>query len=159
MGWIVTTVGGEAAVNSELLPSRPRNRQQELKAGRNGVVVSNCTGTINMCDYSKLSNKAKMFISPKETPYMGMLLGELLLGSDDLDLNICRAHDGYQGAEGCSNAKFMTMEQELVYVNEDECVEVTPKRVVMRKLVLDTATRINLVKQAKKKDKKVEQYG
>jgi len=149
--WITTATGGEAVVTSELLPMRPRDRTQELKKERNGVFVSNTTGQpINMCDFARLSMRGKLFISPEHQLYMGMIMGELREGKDDIDTNICHKHDGYEKAKNCQAGVSMNLEESLTYIADDECLEVTPKRVCMRKIVLDSHERKILSKEKKK---------
>jgi len=72
--------------------------------------------------------------------YPGMIFGE---SSDvlDIDTNISRKHDGYEAAKTMKPIKEMFLEQALCYIQEDEQVEVTPKRIVMRKTILDLGER------------------
>ncbi len=154
--WITTVTGGEAVVTSELLPMRIRDKTQEPTKQRNGVLISNTQceiGGINSCDYARLAGRGKLFISTDDKLYPGMIMGELREGSEDIDTNICKKHDGYEKAKPCSGGGSLSIEQSLTYLAEDECLEVTPKRLAMRKLILDNRERELARKMARKAEK------
>lgn len=79
-----------------------------------------------------------------------MIFGEVN-GSGDICTNICRKHDGYREAGNYPAYQPKRLEQALAYILEDEKVEVTPKRVVMRKALLDETERRNWEKQQSKR--------
>ena len=71
-----------------------------------------------------------MFINTTDILYEGMLMGEQSQGKEDIEVSICKKHDGYSKAPSCGGASHMGLEDMLSYIQEDECLEVTPKRTV-----------------------------
>ena len=62
---------------------------------------------------------------------LGMIFGETN-GASDIDTNVSRKHDGYQTAKPFASFE-KRLEEALSYILDDEKLEVTPKRVAMRK--------------------------
>lgn len=81
--------------------------------------------------------------------YPGMIFGENL-DMTDIDTNICKKHDGYKAAVAMLPPAVKKLEQALTYILEDEQLEVTPKRIVMRKAILDQSERKLAAKKAAK---------
>eukprot|EP00929_Paragymnodinium_shiwhaense_P118634 TRINITY_DN90549_c0_g1_i1.p1 TRINITY_DN90549_c0_g1~~TRINITY_DN90549_c0_g1_i1.p1 ORF type:complete len:678 (-),score=187.98 TRINITY_DN90549_c0_g1_i1:440-2473(-) len=144
--WLREATGGTAAVASEFIEMRPVG--PPAPRARNGVMISNTAGNANPVDLSKIASKGTIFIQEGMEVYPGMIFGEHN-DMSDLDTNISKKHDGYRSASGFIPAE-KKLEQALVYILEDEKVEVTPKRVVMRKTILDAKERQNEAKRQKK---------
>lgn len=142
--------GGQAVVASELISPRKVSANTSFEAMRNGALVSNATGAINSVDLSKLSRRGTLFVAPGEVNYMGMILGELHSGSEDTDTNVTHRHDGYAKADSTPPPRRFNVEQALSYLRSDECLEVTPKRICMRKIDLDPSVRKQKAKLAAK---------
>lgn len=141
--------GGQAVVTSELLPPRKVKNSGGFESVRNGVMVSNSTGAINAVDLSKLARRGTLFISPTDANYMGLIIGELTV-SEDLDTSIIHKHDGYATADKTPPPRRFNVEQALGYLRSDECLEVTPKRLSLRKIDLDPNVRKQKAKAAAK---------
>jgi len=145
--WLREFTGGTAAVVSMLIDHRPQGPPAPRE--RNGVLISNTLGIATPVDLGKVAKLGTLFINEGVEVYPGMIFGETN-DLTDIETNISRPHDGYQKASGRSPAQEKKLEQALTYILEDEKVEVTPKRIVMRKAILDANERKNAAKQALK---------
>lgn len=145
--WLREASGGTAIVVSEHLGMRPLG--PALPRLRNGVLVVNTAGIAQPVDLAKASRLGTIFIQEGVDVYPGMIFGEAT-DTADIDTNISRKHDGYQKAGTMPPPQEKHLEQALTYIEEDEKVEVTPKRIVMRKVILDANLRKAAAKQAAK---------
>jgi GTP-binding protein len=96
-----------------------------------------------------------MFVSPGTQVYNGMVVGESTRG-DDLDINITREKKLTNVRSSTSDvletltpATVLNLEQALEFCAEDECVEVTPESVRVRKVELDSHLRARARARAK----------
>ena len=94
-----------------------------------------------------LQDRGVMFISPGQSVYEGMIVGENTRELD-IDINPCKAkHVSNMRTSSSDEAirlvppRILSLEQALEYINDDEMVEVTPQNVRLRKVVLDHTTR------------------
>lgn len=145
--WLRELTGGTATVVSDFLELRRQGPQ--LPKDRNGVLVANTAGIATSVDLGKAARLGKLFISEGVEVYPGMIFGENNAHSD-IDTNISRKHDGYQSAAGFAPPAEKRLEEALTYIAADEKVEVTPKRIVMRKAILDPNERKVAAKHAAK---------
>jgi len=145
--WVREISGGTATVMSEFKDMRPAGPAQPRE--RNGVLISNNSGISQACDLGKVSRLGTLFLGENVEVYPGMIFGEVSSSKDDIETNISRRHDGYRSA-GPYSVTEKKLEQALTYINEDEQLEVTPKRVVMRKAILDATERKVAMKRAAK---------
>lgn len=88
-----------------------------------------------------------MFISPGQSVYEGMIVGENTRELD-IDINPCKAkHVSNMRTSASDEAirlvppRILSLEQALEYINDDEMVEVTPQNIRLRKTVLDHTAR------------------
>jgi len=132
--WLREATGGTAAISSEFKEMRPAG--PAAPKNRNGALIANTAGIANAVDLSKAARLGTIFIHEGTEVYPGMIFGE---NNDekDLDTNVSRKHDGYRAASNMAPPQEKKLEQALTYILEDEKVEVTPKRIVMRKAILD----------------------
>ena len=91
----------------------------------------------------KLQDRGKFFIEPGEEVYMGEVVGEHV-HDNDLVINVCKAKQLTNTRASGSDDKarivprtVLSLEEALEYIKEDELVEVTPKSMRMRKIILD----------------------
>jgi len=145
--WLREVTGGTAVVVSEFKDMRPAGPAPPRT--RNGVLVANTAGIATSVDLSKAGRLGTLFISEGIEVYPGMIFGENTDGTD-IDTNLSRKHDGYKAA-GAIITHEKKLEQALTYILEDEQVEVTPKRIVMRKMILDANERKTAAKAAAKR--------
>ena len=103
-----------------------------------------------------LQDRGVMFIEPGQKVYEGMIVGE---NSREMDIDINPCKQKHQTNIRASNSdeairlvppRFMSLEQAMEYINDDELVEVTPKSIRLRKAILDRTTRGRLAKNARK---------
>lgn len=145
--WLREATGGTAAVVAEFMEMREAGPPPPRT--RNGALVANSPGIATAVDLSKAARLGTLFIGDGVEVYPGMIFGE---NNDmsDLDTNIARKHDGYQKAGVLAPPAEKKLEQALTYILEDEKVEVTPKRIYLRKAILDANERKLAAKKAAK---------
>jgi len=146
--WLREVTGGTAVVHSEFLEHRIAQKMPPRM--RNGVMVCNTAGLATNVDLSKVAPRCSLFIAEGTEVYVGMIFGEHIHEMVDQDTNISRKHDGYRAATAMPPPREMKLEQALTYIMEDEQLEITPKRVVMRKAILDPNERRIIAKKLKK---------
>mmetsp|Transcript_23684 Transcript_23684/g.52234 ORF Transcript_23684/g.52234 Transcript_23684/m.52234 type:complete len:721 (-) Transcript_23684:63-2225(-) len=145
--WMRDVTGGTATVVSsfkEMRASQPPPPQM-----RNGVLIASTAGVATAVDLSKCTRLGQIFIPEGTDVYPGMIFGESN-ESTDIETNICRKHDGYRAAGNFPPPTQKKLEQALAYIADDEKLEVTPKRVFMRKAILDSSARKQAAKEAAK---------
>ena len=108
-----------------------------------GSLVAHETGTTNMYGLLNVQDRGQLFYGPGVKVYKGEVVGQNARG-DDMRVNVCREkelsnmrskNDGK--ADHFSTPKTMELEDALEYIGDDELVEVTPKSVRIRKMILD----------------------
>ncbi len=125
--------------------------------GRNrGSLVAFEQGETTGYGIFNLQDRGVMFIEPGQKVYEGMIVGE---NSREMDIDINPCKQKHQTNIRSSNSdeairlvppRFMSLEQAMEYINDDELVEVTPKSIRLRKAVLDRITRGRAAKNARK---------
>ena len=108
-----------------------------------GSMIALETGTSYAYAIDKLQDRGKFFIEPGEAVYMGEVVGEHV-HDNDLVINVCKAKQLTNTRASGSDDKarivprtVLSLEEALEYIKEDELVEVTPKSMRMRKIILD----------------------
>ena len=129
-------------------------------AGRSGpapAARSSPTAPGPTTGYSLLSlqERGQLFVGPGVEVYEGMIVGENAR-ADDMDVNPTKEKkltnirsSTAESFEKLIPPRPMSLEQALEFIAEDECVEVTPKTVRLRKVVLDQTERGRAAKRAK----------
>ncbi|KAF6752444.1 GTP-binding protein TypA [Ephemerocybe angulata] len=114
-----------------------------MDTGRNGALISCAAGETSGYAMMPLQARGTMFIHPQIQVYPGMVIGESSK-SQDMYINPCvkkqLTNIRAAGADEkivLASPRVMTLEESLAYMADDELVEVTPKTVRLRKLVLD----------------------
>lgn len=125
-----------------------------IEGRRNGVLVSNSDGDVTAYALWNLEERGKMFITPTEKVYEGMVIGEHNR-DNDLDVNPVKGKQlsnvrasGKDEAIRLTPPLIMTLEQAISYIQDDERVEVTPKSIRIRKAHLNPNDRKRASKQA-----------
>lgn len=119
----------------------------EMRNRSNGSLVADRSGTSTAYALLNLQERGTLFIGPGEDLYEGMLIGENSR-NDDMDVNPTKEKK-LTNMRSSTAEEFvrltpplrMTLEAALEYLNEDECVEVTPTAVRLRKSTLPAAER------------------
>ena len=127
----------------------------ELKTRQNGSLVADRTGVATSYAMFNLQERGTMFLEPTTEVYEGMVVGENSR-VEDMDVNICKEKKltnvrsaGAEVLERLIPPRRMSHEQALEFCREDECVEVTPDAVRIRKVVLSTSERARTSARAK----------
>ena len=127
----------------------------ELKTRQNGSLVADRTGVATSYAMFNLQERGTMFLEPTTEVYEGMVVGENSR-VEDMDVNICKEKKltnvrsaGAEVLERLVPPRRMSLEQALEFCREDECVEVTPDAVRIRKVVLSTNERARSSARAK----------
>ncbi|PWD52077.1 translational GTPase TypA [Serinibacter arcticus] len=121
-----------------------------------GSLVADRTGVVTTNALMLLQDRGTFFVRPTEEVYEGMVVGENSR-ADDMDVNICREKklNNIRSATGdelerTAPPRLLTLEESLEWANDDECVEVTPEVVRIRKVVLNQTDRARAASRAKK---------
>ncbi|MEY4374492.1 MAG: translational GTPase TypA [Candidatus Eisenbacteria bacterium] len=129
--------------------------QGEIRTRTRGSLVADRTGVVTTFAMFGLQERGVLFVEPGDAVYEGMIVGENSRG-DDLDVNICKEKkltnmrsSTADELERLVPPRTLSLEQALEWVRDDECVEVTPEDVRMRKTVLDATSRAKAAKSRK----------
>jgi GTP-binding protein len=113
----------------------------------NGSLIALETGMAIAYSIDKLQDRGKFFINPGDEVYGGQVIGEHTR-ADDLTINVCKTKkltniraSGSDEKARIEPAVIFSLEEALEYIKADECVEVTPNAIRMRKLLLDENAR------------------
>jgi len=119
----------------------------ELRTRLRGSLVSDRTGPVTGYAVDQLSDRGVLFVGPGTPVYGGMVIGEYTR-AEDLEVNITREKKltNMRSSTGDELVKLtpptvLNLEQALEFCATDECVEVTPQAVRIRKVELDAQTR------------------
>jgi len=128
----------------------------ELRTRATGSLVSDRIGAVTSYALAGIQERGSIFVEPGDEVYEGMVIGENSR-SDDMDVNCVREKkltnmraSGTDDSEKLIPPKRLNMEGALEFCREDECVEVTPAVVRIRKVTLDGAERARATSRAKK---------
>jgi GTP-binding protein len=113
-----------------------------------GSLVADRSGTVTSYACFSLQERGSLLVSPGTEVYEGMIVGENSR-ADDMDVNITRERklsnvrqSTGEELERLVPARVLSLEQALEFCADDECVEVTPSAVRLRKAVLDAKERM-----------------
>ncbi|MEN3360345.1 MAG: GTP-binding protein [Mycobacteriales bacterium] len=122
----------------------------ELRTRPTGSLVSDRRGVVTSYALFSLQERGTMFVGPGVEVYEGMIVGEHSR-ADDLDVNPTREKkltnvrsSTGEELERLVPARLLSLEQALEFCREDECVEITPAAIRLRKVVLPTVDREKL---------------
>ncbi|MFA7296395.1 MAG: translational GTPase TypA [Dehalococcoidia bacterium] len=115
----------------------------ELRSRPTGSLVADRSGQSTAYALMSLQDRGQMFIGPGVEVYEGMVIGENPR-PDDIDVNVTREKKQTNMRSSNSDAteklvppRLLSLEQSLEMVRDDECLEVTPHAVRLRKVILD----------------------
>jgi GTP-binding protein len=127
----------------------------EIRGRRNGSLVADRTGVTTGYSLLALQERGLLFVGPGVDVYEGMIVGENAR-AEDMDVNPTREKKltNIRSSTADSFEKLipphlLSLEQALEFISDDECVEVTPASVRLRKAVLDQTVRGRTAKRAK----------
>jgi GTP-binding protein len=127
----------------------------EIKGRRNGSLVADRLGPTTGFALMALQDRGTMFVGPGVPVYEGMIVGENSR-ADDMDINPTKEKklnnirsSTAEAFEKLIPPRPLSLEQALELIAEDECAEVTPTSVRLRKVILDQTVRAREAKRAK----------
>jgi GTP-binding protein len=127
----------------------------DIRPRRNGSLVADRSGVTTAYSLLNLQDRGQLFVGPGVEVYEGMVIGENAR-PDDIDVNPTREKKltNVRAAAADSFEKLipprsLSLEQALEHIADDECVEVTPRSVRLRKVTLDQSSRARAAKRAK----------
>jgi GTP-binding protein len=113
----------------------------------NGSMVADRAGVVTPFAMINLQERGSFFVPPTSEVYEGMIVGENSR-ADDMDVNITKEKKltnmraaSSDSFENLTPPRILTLEESLEFAREDECVEVTPESIRIRKLILDSNER------------------
>jgi GTP-binding protein len=127
----------------------------EIKTRPSGSLVADRRGATTQFALLKLSDRGQLFLGPGEEVYEGMIVGENSR-AEDLDVNAVREKKLTNMRSSTADELVrlaphhqLSLDQALDFIREDECVEVTPEAVRLRKVELDAGARQRLARSHK----------
>ncbi|MGZ4555049.1 MAG: translational GTPase TypA [Mycobacteriaceae bacterium] len=131
----------------------------EIRSRHSGSLVSDRAGSVTPFALIQLADRGSFFVEPGAATYAGQVVGESPR-SEDLDINVCREkkltnmrQSSSDTFEAMARPRVLTLEGALEFCATDECVEVGPDVVRVRKLVLDANERARARSREKTRDK------
>ena len=128
----------------------------EIRSRNSGSLVADRKGAATAYAMTSLQERGTMFVEPTTEVYEGMIVGENSR-ADDMDVNITKEKQQTNIRSATSDnfeklipPRKLSLEQCLEFCREDECVEVTPDSVRIRKVILDQNERAKIASRARK---------
>ena len=128
----------------------------EIRSRASGSLVADRAGVATAYAMTNLQERGVMFVEPTTEVYEGMIVGENSR-ADDMDVNITKEKQQTNIRSSTSDnfeklvpPRKLSLEQCLEFCREDECVEVTPESVRIRKLILDQNDRAKIAARARR---------
>ena len=128
----------------------------EIRSRASGSLVADRSGVATAYAMTSLQERGIMFVDPATEVYEGMIVGENSR-ADDMDVNITKEKQQTNIRSATSDnfeklipPRRLSLEQCLEFCREDECVEITPETVRIRKVVLDQNERGKMASRARK---------
>ncbi|MGM1064723.1 translational GTPase TypA [Saccharothrix sp. Mg75] len=119
----------------------------EIRTRHNGSLVADRSGSITAYAMIQLADRGTFFVEPGADAYEGMVVGENPR-AEDLDVNVCREKkltnmrtSTADVMETLARPRKLSLEEALEFCAADECVEVAPEVVRVRKVILDANQR------------------
>jgi len=142
---LLTSTEGEAIIAHRFKDFEPW--RGDLIQERNGSLIALETGTAIPYAINNLQSRGKFFIDPGDEVYAGEIIGENTR-QDDIIINVCKTKKltnmraaGSDDKVMIEPATKMSLEECMEYIKDDEYVEVTPKSIRLRKIILDETER------------------
>ncbi len=135
---------------------RYENWQGEIKTRASGSLIADRRGRTASFALMRMQERGQLFVGPGEEVYEGMICGANAR-ADDLDVNAIREkkQTNIRSANADEMVNLvpparMSLDQALEFIREDECVEVTPDSVRLRKVLLTATDRVKQARTARK---------
>lgn len=142
---ILTATAGQAIMAHQFLEYAPW--KGAIASRQNGVIISKNKGVSTAYSLDKLQDRGIFFIDPGEEVYAGQIIGEHIR-PNDLVVNITEGKkltnmraSGSDDSARIAPKTEMSLEESMEYIQQDECIEITPKHIRLRKILLDEMDR------------------
>lgn len=150
---MLTATAGEAVMAHRFHEYKPW--KGTIPGRNNGVLISKFTGPTTAYSIDKLQDRGAFFVDPGEEVYAGQIVAENIKPGD-LNVNAIEGKkltnhraSGSDGAASITPKIQMSLEECMEYIQQDECIEVTPKSIRLRKIMLDENDRTKYAKMLK----------
>jgi len=150
---MLTATAGEAVMAHRFSEYKPW--KGPIPGRNNGVLISKNTATTTGYSIDKLQDRGSFFIDPGEEVYAGQIIAEhikpgdlVVNATEPKKLTNMRA-SGSDDATRIAPKILMTLEECMEYIQQDECIEVTPKNIRLRKIQLNEEDRKKYEKMMK----------
>ncbi|MEY4348213.1 MAG: translational GTPase TypA, partial [Actinomycetota bacterium] len=127
----------------------------EVRTRPTGSLVSDRSGQVTSFACFGIQERGSLFVEPGADVYEGMIIGENAR-NEDMDVNICKEKKLTNMRSATADElerlippRLLSLEQSLEFCREDECIEVTPAAVRIRKVILDKTERDRARSRAK----------
>ncbi|MEX2196804.1 MAG: hypothetical protein WD844_16120 [Thermoleophilaceae bacterium] len=127
----------------------------ELRTRPTGALVADRSGAAAQFALMSLQERGTLFVGPGEDVYEGMIVGENARAAD-LDVNATKEKHLTNIRSSTADVlvrlvphRVLSLDQALEFLREDECVEVTPGAIRLRKVELDATERMKAARRAK----------
>ncbi|MBP3426560.1 MAG: translational GTPase TypA [Rikenellaceae bacterium] len=148
---LLTATAGEAVVTHRLKGFEPYKGEIEMRTA--GSLIAMETGPVYAYALNKVQDRGKFFVAPGDEVYCGQVIGENTR-DNDICLNLCKSKKLTNMRASGSDEKvsiappvLFSLEEALEYIKEDEYVEVTPKSMRLRKILLSDIDRKRAAKE------------
>ncbi|MGH2647789.1 MAG: translational GTPase TypA [Ginsengibacter sp.] len=155
---MLTNTAGEAVMAHRFLEYKPW--KGFIPGRNNGVLISKNQEKTTGYSIDKLQDRGRFFVDPGEEVYTGQIIaehikpGDLVVNATEPKKLTNHRASGSDDASRIAPKTLMTLEECMEYIQQDECIEVTPKVIRMRKVILNEDER-----KKTQKAQQVEQVG
>ena len=138
---MLTNTAGEAVMAHRFLEYKPWKGY--IPGRSNGVLISKNQDRTTGYSIDKLQDRGRFFVDPGEEVYVGQIIaehikpGDLIVNATEPKKLTNHRASGADDASRIAPKTQMTLEECMEYIQQDECIEVTPKFIRMRKVILD----------------------
>jgi GTP-binding protein len=150
---MLTNTAGEAVMAHRFLEYKPW--KGHIPGRNNGVLLSKNQERTTGYSIDKLQDRGRFFVDPGDEVYTGQIIaehikpGDLVVNATEPKKLTNHRASGSDDASKAAPKILMTLEECMEYIQQDECIEVTPKSIRMRKVILDENERNRLSKSMK----------
>ncbi len=150
---MLTNTAGEAVMAHRFVEYKPW--KGPIPGRNNGVLLSKNQERTTGYSIDKLQDRGTFFVDPGEEVYKGQIIaehikpGDLIVNATEPKKLTNHRASGSDDASRIAPKTLMTLEECMEYIQEDECIEVTPKHIRLRKVLLDEDERKRTQKSMK----------
>jgi len=142
---VLTATEGEAVMSHRFIEFQPW--KGDISGRHSGALIAMETGQCYAYAIDKLQDRGTFFIEPGDNVYAGQVIGEHIR-QDDLVINVCKSKKLSNMRAAGSDEKLriapaikFSLEEDMEFIANDEYLEVTPKSLRIRKIILDELER------------------